>query len=224
MPTPLLAQGQRELFIPPTYQADAGGLGLGIGTYGLWPATSQSAVRMIFEVPSDLQTFGIASVVFIPGPDGASVLSVMVCSGQNGDLVIAPCDGPLSHPLPPFPDQITEVDISGIVGPHVSLGGPRYVSVVAFTSPITTVEHMLRMRFTYVPQPDSNLPGQQCSPQQVVVGFDAGGNVVCTPLPPVGPWHVTLVPQAVANTPVVIAWNHDGVGTDGYRLFVDGSL
>ena len=148
------AQSQREIFVTPTYQADAGGLGVGVGPGTLWPATAFSAVRMIFEVPTDLQIFQSANVVLIPGPGGASDLLVVVCSGQNGDLLAAgPCDGPTVHAFTPFPGQITEVDISGIVGLHASVPGPRYLSVVAFGSPITQSDHILGMRFTYNPVP-----------------------------------------------------------------------
>ena len=151
------AQGPQEIFVLPTYQTDGGGLGVGVGTFGLWPATAQSAVRMIVEVPSDLQTFQSANVVFIPGPGGASALNVWVCSGQIGDLVTAPCAGPTVHAFTPVPDQITEVDISGIVGPLAGVPGTRYISVVAYAWPVTSIDHILGMRFTYNPVPPSGV-------------------------------------------------------------------
>ena len=148
------AQSQREIFVTPTYQTDVGGLGVGIGAGTVWPATVFSVVRMIFEVPSDLQTFQSAHVVFVPGQGGATDLQVVVCSGQNGDILTSgPCDGPTVHAFTPFPGQITEVDISGIVGLHASVPGPRYIGVVALGSPITQSDHILGMRFTYNPVP-----------------------------------------------------------------------
>ena len=134
-----LPAGADEIFVPPTYQTDLG-FGLGIGTFTLWPVTKLSAARMIFEVPNDLQTFQRANVVFVPGPAGASNLNVFVCSGQPGDLVTGPCDRLVAYPFASVPDQITEVDISGIVGSHAGLPGPRYITVAAFTLPVTEID------------------------------------------------------------------------------------
>ena len=70
VPTASSAQSQREIFVTPTYQADTGGLGVGVGPGIIWPVSPSSVVRMIIEVPSDLLTFQSANVVFVPGLGG----------------------------------------------------------------------------------------------------------------------------------------------------------
>ena len=138
-----------EIWVSPTYQADAGGFGIGIG---LWPVTALGAVRLVLAVPDDLQTFQGARIVLIPSapaPGGSAVLHVIVCSAQNSDMVGASCSAASSHLFVGAVNQLTEVDISAALALRVTSPGTQYLAVVAYTTPTTMTDHIVGMRFTF---------------------------------------------------------------------------
>ena len=139
-----------EIWIPPTAQQDLGGLQTSSNT--IWPVTPLGAVRFAWAIPNDLQTFQSAKVTVIPGsPAGAASLNVLVCAAQNGTAVAGACAGPFPQPFVSVANQLVEVDISAALSSHIGAPGVRYVAVLAFTTPTTTTDHILGLRFSYTP-------------------------------------------------------------------------
>ena len=135
-----------EIWVAPTYQADLGG---GIGN-GVWPVTALGAVRLAVAVPNDLENFQFARIAVIPGaPGGSAVLHFYVCSAQNSTLVGASCAGPIDQAFTGVANQLVEVDISAGLASHVGGPGLRYLGVLAYTTPTTTTNHIVGMRFGY---------------------------------------------------------------------------
>ena len=135
-----------EIWVAPTYQAD---LGAGIGN-GVWPVTALGAVRLAVAVPNDLENFQFARIAVIPGaPGGSAVLHFYVCSAQNSTLVGASCAGPIDQAFTGVANQLVEVDISAGLASHVSGPGVRYLGVLVYTTPTTTTDHIVGMRFGY---------------------------------------------------------------------------
>ena len=154
-----------EIWVSPTYQADAGGLSVGIG---LWPATALGAVRLVLAVPDDLQTFQGARVVLIPGttaPGGSAVLHVIVCSAQHSDMVGASCGAATSYLFAGAVNQLTEVDISAALASWIANPGAQYLAVGVYTTPTTATDHIVGMRFAFEgaaiagPQGPQGVPG-----------------------------------------------------------------
>ena len=138
----------QEIWVPPTYQADTGGLGIGSNTF--WPVTPAGAVRLAFAVPNNLLTFSGAKLVLIPSsPAAGSSLIVYVCAAKQSDLVGASCSGAFTFPFSSPANRLHEVDITTAVGPSVGLPGQNYLAVVAFSTPTTATDHILGMRFSY---------------------------------------------------------------------------
>ncbi len=74
-----------EVWVAPTYQEDAGGLG--IGSNGFWPVTAIGASRFALGVPNNLQAFQSVTIVLIPHtPGGAATLNVFICAAEDGQL------------------------------------------------------------------------------------------------------------------------------------------
>jgi hypothetical protein len=137
-----------EVWVSPTYQQDLGGLG--IGSNVIWPASAAGAVRLAWAIPNDLQTFQSAKVVLIPhSPGGAATLNILICPAQNGNLVASACAGPFAQPFTGVVNQLTEIDVSGIVSPRVGAPGANYLAVLAYTSPTTATDHIVGLRFAY---------------------------------------------------------------------------
>lgn len=147
-----------ELWIAPTYQQDTGGLG--IGSNIAWPATAVGASRFAVAVPNDLQTFQSAKVVVIPqAPGGAATLNVIVCAAQNADAVGSACAGPFGVPFTGVPNQLAEVEIGGVLASRIGTAGASYLAIVAYTTPTTTTDHLVGLRFVYAPKAPQNVAG-----------------------------------------------------------------
>lgn len=138
----------QEIWVPPTSQADTGGLG--VGTNAVWPVSPAGVTRMSFGVPNNLESFQNATLVLIPNAAAEdSKASVFVCGAKSSDLVGASCTGPFSFGFSGPANRLIEVDISSAVGPSVGSPGKSYLAVVAFTNPTIGTDHILGMRFAY---------------------------------------------------------------------------
>jgi N-acetylneuraminic acid mutarotase len=141
-----------ELWVTPTSQQDLGGLG--VGSNAFWPVTPIGAVRFAWGVPNDLQTFQSAKLVLIPHtPAGAGTLNVFVCRAQNSDLVGAACTGAIPHAFVGVTNRLLEVDVSAAIGAQVGAAGLNYLAVLAYTTPTTTTDHIVGLRFVYASTP-----------------------------------------------------------------------
>ena len=139
-----------EIWVAPTYQNDAGGVGA--ASNFVWPVTNIGAVRLTLAVPDDLGTFKTAKVVLIPkAAVPASTLTIVVCSAQNGVYALTSCGGPIEHPLAGEANHLVEVDISAAIGPHVTSPGSGYVAILAYTGPTAVNHQILGMRVAYDP-------------------------------------------------------------------------
>ena len=140
-----------EVWVAPTAQQDFGGLG--IGSNVIWPATAAGVVRLAWSVPDNLQAFQSAKLVLIPhAPGGAATVNIFICPAEHADPVAAGCAGPFAQAFAGVANQLTEVDISAIVGPRVGVPGATYLSVVAYTMPTIATDHIVGLRFAYAPK------------------------------------------------------------------------
>lgn len=143
--------GADEIWVAPTAQQDVGGIGVGTGG-GIWASTLLGAVRMVWGVPGDLQAFQNARIVLIPQATAASTtLFVIVCRAQNADLATGSCGGPFPHPFSAVANQLVEIDVSTSIAPHVGNAGQNNIAIVAWTSPTTSTDHIVGLRFAYTP-------------------------------------------------------------------------
>jgi hypothetical protein len=140
-----------EIWVAPTAQQDFGGMG--IASNAVWPATAFGIVRLAWSVPDNLKTLQSAKVVLIPHspPAGPATLNIFVCTSKNGDAVRGNCAGPSSKPFVGVANQLVEVEIAGILAPYIGTPGANYLAVVAYTTPATTGDHIVGMRFGYEP-------------------------------------------------------------------------
>ena len=198
--------GADEVWVAPTYQADFGGVG--IGSNGIWPATVAGAVRFAWAVPDNLQTFQSAKVVLIPhSPGGAATLNVFTCRAENADAVTAACVGPLTETFTGVANELLEVDISAMVGPGVGAPGLRYLAVLAFTTPTTTTDHIVGLRFVYTPtavSPGANTVGSSEVINDSLTANDLAPNSVTAS---------ELAPNSVGESEV--AFNYAGSASEG---------
>ena len=139
-----------EIWVAPTYQQDVGGLG--IGSNVVWPATAIGVVRLAFAIPGNLQTFQNAKIALIPHNGGASTLNLYVCQAESGDVAAGNCAGPFGQSFTGVANQLIEVDVSAMIGPSVRFPGDSYLAIVAYTTPTTTSDHIVGLRFTYLPR------------------------------------------------------------------------
>ena len=141
-----------EVWVAPTYQQDVGGFGIGSNT--IWPATLVSAARLAWAVPDNLQTFQGAKVVLIPhSPGGAATLNVFVCAAENGNPVAAACAGPFTQAFTGVPNQLSEVEIGPMLASRIGVPGANYLAILAYSTPTTTTDHIVGLRFAYAPKP-----------------------------------------------------------------------
>ena len=139
-----------EIWVAPTSQADIGGLGIASNVF--WPVTPIGVVRLAWAIPGDLQTFQSAKIAMIPSsPGGASTLNVLVCRAQNGNAVTAGCAGPFTQGFTGVANQLVEVEIGSLISTSIGTPGANYLTVLAFTTPTTTTDHIVGLRFSYVP-------------------------------------------------------------------------
>jgi uncharacterized protein DUF1566 len=139
-----------DVWVAPTTQQDVGGLG--VGSNVVWPVTAVGAVRLALAVPGDLQTFNSAKVVLIPSaPGGVANLNVLVCLAKNGEPVTGACAGPFAQAFTGVPNKLVEVEIGEIIASHLGKPGESYLAVVAWTTPTTSTDHIVGLRFAYTP-------------------------------------------------------------------------
>ena len=139
-----------ELWIAPTYQQDIGGLGVASNVF--WPVTAAGIVRLAWPIPADLQTFQKARLVVVPGGSGGtSTLNVFVCQAQDGGAVGSGCAGPFTQSYTGVTNQLVEVEIGGLIASHIGTPGAGYLAVLAYTTPATTTDHIVGLRFSYAP-------------------------------------------------------------------------
>jgi len=137
-----------ELWVAASSQQDLGGLE--IGSNIAWPVTPIGAVRLVWAVPDNLQTFHTAKVSLIPGsPAGAATLNVLVCAAQNGNPVAGACAGPFPQAFTGVPNQLIEIDIAPAIASRIGAPGATYLAVLAYTTPTTTTDHIVGLRFGY---------------------------------------------------------------------------
>jgi hypothetical protein len=140
-----------EIWVAPTSQQDLGGLGIATST--VWPVTPVGGVRLAWGVPNNLQTFQRARVVLIPqAPGGAATLNVLVCAAQDGNMAGANCAGPFAQTFTGVANQLTEVEIGPMISSRIGVAGANYLAVLAYTTPTTTTDHILGLRFSFVPK------------------------------------------------------------------------
>ena len=170
----------------PTYQRDIGGLGVAIDVY--WPVTRWGFARLAFGVPANLQTLQAAKLVLIPSQGGSGTVFVMGCSGQDGEPT-STCAAPVPVAFTGVMNQLTEVDISAAVSPHLTAPGTGYATVAVATlpNPSSMPARVLGLRLAY----NSIDPPLQslgiCPGQQMVVGFDPTTGALLCALPTYAP-------------------------------------
>ena len=182
-----------EIWVAPTSQQDVGGLGVAMN--GVWPVTPAGAVRFAWAIPGDLQTFQSARLVIIPSVSSPTpILTFYVCTAQSGQIVNANCSSAVTQGFTSTGTRLLEVDISAAIGARLGTPGASYVSVLAFTTPTTTTDHVVGLRFAYAPKPASGVPtlganvytGTQTAP--AFVGDGSGlTNIPAGPTGPTGP-------------------------------------
>ena len=147
-----------EVWVTPTYQQDLGGIG--VASNVVWPVTAIGAVRFAWSVPDDMQTFQSAKIALIPGAlASASNVNVFVCPAKNHDPVgLAGCFGPFAQPFNGPANQLLEVEIGPLIAAHLGTAGIHYVAVLAYTTPTTTTDHLVGLRFTYAPKLPTGVP------------------------------------------------------------------
>jgi hypothetical protein len=179
-----------EIWVAPTYQQDIGGLGVASNVF--WPVTPVGAVRLAWSIPDDLQTFQSAKVVVIPNsPGGASTLNVFVCPAQNGNVVSASCAGPFAQTFTGVANQLVEVDISSLISSSIGTPGANYLAVLAYTTPTTTTDHIVGLRFSYTPKlptgaatlAANKFTGTQIAPQFSGTFVGNGAGLTSLPFP-----------------------------------------
>ncbi|HEY7169850.1 MAG TPA: tail fiber domain-containing protein [Vicinamibacterales bacterium] len=146
-----------EIWVSPTYQQDVGGLG--IASSVIWPVSAVGAARLAWPVPNNLQSFQSGKVVVIPSaPGGAATLHVFVCAAKTADAVTGNCGGPFDQPFTGVADHLSEVDITTALAANVVAPGANYLAVVAWTTPTTTSDHIVGLRFRFAPSLPAGVP------------------------------------------------------------------
>ena len=108
------------------------------------------------EQPADVsRREGRADSRAVPG--GAANVNVFVCGAQNGNSAVAGCAGPFAQPFTGVANQLVEVEIGPLIASRVGTPGANYLTVLAYTSPTTTTDHIVGMRFRYAPTAPSGV-------------------------------------------------------------------
>ena len=209
-----------EVWVTPTYQQDLGGVG--VASNVVWPVTAVGAVRFAWAVPDDMQTFQSAKIALIPGAlASASNVNIFVCPAKNHDAVgIAGCFGPFAQPFNGPANQLLEVEIGPLVATHLGTAGTHYVAVLAYTTPTTTTDHLVGLRFTYAPKLPTGVPtlaantftGTQTAPG--FLGSFTGDGSGLTNLPVPG-GAATLGANTFSGTQTAPAFVGSGAGLTG---------
>src|SRR4051812_4628380 len=78
-----------EIWVTPNYQQDLGGVG--VANNVVWPVTPAGAVRLVWAIPQNLQTFQGAKLVLIPSASALTpaALVFQLCSAQSNQVVTA---------------------------------------------------------------------------------------------------------------------------------------
>jgi hypothetical protein len=183
--TPARAQ---EVWVPPTQQQDLGGLET--SSNGFWPVSVIGAVRFAWAIPNDLQTFQSAKIALIAGAaDNTSSLGVFVCAAKNADLANASCTSAVSsHSFTAILNQLVEVEIGPDLTSRIGTPGANYLAVLAFTTPNTTTDHIVGLRFSYAakaPTGVATLAANTFTGTQTAPAFVGNGSALTNlPFPP----------------------------------------
>jgi hypothetical protein len=137
-----------EIWVAPTSQADFGGIEVASNTF--WPVTPAGAVRLALAIPNNLKTFQSAKLVLIPSVSSpSSVLNFFLCPAQASQVVTASCAGPFTQGFTSVANQLVEIDMSAAIGAHLGTPGATYLAMLAYTTPSTTTDHIVGLRFAY---------------------------------------------------------------------------
>ena len=206
-----------EIWIPPTSQQEFGGLGVASNIF--WPVTPVGAVRFAWSVPDNLQSLQGAKVAIIPGAPagGPAALHFYVCAAENGSGVLANCTGPFSQTFTSAENLLTEVEIGGVLGQHVGTPGSTYLAVLAYTTPAITTDHIVGLRFSYIPTTPSGaatlaantFTGTQTAPQFNGTFVGDGSGLTNLPVPS---GVATLGTNTFSGMQVAPAFVGDGAG------------
>ena len=204
-----------EIWVAPTSQADIGGLGVASNVF--WPATSVGAVRLAWAIPADLQTFQNARLVLIPSASSPTpVLTFYVCTAQSSQLVTANCAAPVTKGFTSTANQLIEIDVTDAISGHLGAPGASYLSVLAFTAPTTTTDHIVGLRFRYAPAPPAGAAGLAANTftgTQTAPAFVGDGSGLTNVPVPSGV--ATLGANTFAGTQTAPAFVGSGAGLTG---------
>ena len=147
-----------EIWVAPTYQQDVGGLG--VASNVVWPVTPIGAVRLVWAIPQDLQEFESARLLLIPSASSPtpSTLTLLLCPADGSQQVTANCAGPFTQSFTSVANQLLEIDLSTTIREHLGTPGTTYLSLLAFTAPTTTTDHIVGLRFNYSQAVLSDVP------------------------------------------------------------------
>ena len=204
-----------EIWVAPTSQADIGGLGVASNVF--WPATSVGAVRLAWAIPADLQTFQNARLVLIPSASSPTpVLTFYVCTAQSSQLVTANCAAPVTKGFTSTANQLIEIDVTDAISGHLGAPGASYLSVLAFTAPTTTTDHIVGLRFRYAPAAPAGAAGLAANTftgTQTAPAFVGDGSGLTNVPVPSGV--ATLGANTFAGTQTAPAFVGSGAGLTG---------
>ena len=204
-----------EIWVAPTSQADIGGLGVASNVF--WPATPVGAVRLAWAIPADLQTFQNARLVLIPSASSPTpVLTFYVCTAQSSQLVTANCAAPVTKGFTSTANQLIEIDVTDAISGHLGAPGASYLSVLAFTAPTTTTDHIVGLRFRYAPAAPAGAAGLAANTftgTQTAPAFVGDGSGLTNVPVPSGV--ATLGANTFAGTQTAPAFVGSGAGLTG---------
>jgi hypothetical protein len=82
-------------------------------------------------------------------PGGAANLNVLVCAAENAANVTANCAGPFAQAFTGVPNQLTEINVGGLMASRIGNAGANYLAVLVYSTPTAATDHIIGMRFTY---------------------------------------------------------------------------
>jgi hypothetical protein len=169
-----------EIWVAPTSQQDVGGLEVASNT--IWPVTPAGVVRLAWAIPANMKTFQSAKLALIPSASSTTpVLTFYVCPAESSQIVTANCVGPFTQSFTSTANQLVEIDMSAAIGAHLGTPGTSYVSVLAFTSPTTTTDHIVGLRFAFTPAAVSSTYLVQSAPVITMIGTLGTAVATCNP-------------------------------------------
>jgi hypothetical protein len=79
------------------------------------------------------------------------------CAAQTGSAVAAGCSGPFAQAFTGVTNQLVEVEIGALISSSIGTPGANYIAVLAYTTPATTTDHIVGLRFSYAPKTPSGV-------------------------------------------------------------------